>query len=245
MIVINVVMVILIGILILAISLLKLESISLRPVALGARHYLRSGPVSLAFAVLLIAVEVAVSVTGIREQIRWDFGLPNSNLWAYVIYAFLHVDTMHLLENLGALLICGGFVEERIRSRWFVVLVAFSVPLGGYLATLTAPVFIDSPWTGDLPSVGFSIVVYAVLVICSFFVIDFVLKERLFRLASERWKRLLGTAIVSLCFLCSFIAGLSDGPGESILGHSIGIALGVVAVAVYLLGQRMRRQDIA
>ena len=241
----NICMVILIGLLILAISLLRLESISLRPVALGARHYLKSGPVSLAFAVLLISVEVAVSVTGIREQIRSDFGLPNSNLWAYVIYAFLHADTMHLLENSGALLICGGFVEERIRSRWFVVLVAFSVPLGGFLAPLTAPMFIDSPWTDDLPSVGFSIVAYVVLVLCSFFVIDLVLKERLFREASERWKRLLATVIVLLYFLGSFISGVLEGSEESILGHSIGIALGLVAVAVYLLGQKMRRQDTA
>ena len=205
--------------------LLRLEPISLRSVIPRVWNYLKSGPVSLAIAVLILAVEVAVAVTGTREQLRLEFGLPNDNVGAYFVYAFLHADIRHLLENIGSLLICGGLVEERMRSRWLLVLAALFVPLGGYLATLTAPVFIDSPWTGDLPSVGFSIVVYAVLVLCSFFVIDFVLKERLFRLASERWKRLLGTAIVSLFFLCSFIAGVSDGPGESILGHSIGIEL--------------------
>ena len=235
------------GLMVLVINscLLKLEPISPRSVILSAWNYLKSGPVSLAFVVLLFAVEVAVAVTEIREQIRMAFGLPNDNLWAYLVYAFLHADIRHLLENTSSLLICGGIVEERISSRWFLVLAALFVPLGGFLATLTAPVFIDSPWTGDLPSVGFSIVVYAVLVLCLFFVIDFVLKERLFRLASKRWKRLLATAIVLLFFLCSFIAGVRDGPGESILGHSIGIALGVVAVTVYRLGHRIRRQETA
>ena len=142
---------------------------------------------------------------------------------------------MHLLEDVGALLICGGIVEERIKNRWFLALVASSVPLGGFLATLTAPVFIDSPWTGDRPSVGFSIVVYALLVLCSFFVIDFVLKERLFRLAPERRKRLLATAMALLFFLHSFIVGLSDLPEESILGHCVGTALGAAAVAVHWL----------
>ena len=245
MIAINIGMVILSGLLILAISLLRLEPISPRSVIVSGWNYLNSGPVSLAFAVLLFFVEVVVAVTGIREQIRSEYGLPNNNLCAYFIYAVLHADTMHLLENAGALLICGGIVEERIRSRWFAVLVALSVPLGGFLATLTAPLFIDSPWTGHQPFVGFSIVVFAVLVLGSFLVIDLVLKERLFRQASKRWKRLLATGIVLVYFLFSFVEGLRDLPQESILGHSIGIAVGVVAVTVYLLGQKSRRQDTA
>ena len=182
-----------------------------------------------------------MAVTGTREQFRSEYGLPNGNLGAYAGYAFLHADSMHLLENVGALLICGGIVEERIKSRWFLALVASSVPLGGFLVTMTAPVFIDSPWTGDAPSVGFSIVAYAILVLCSYFAIDLVWNERL-RLVSESWITLLAITIVGLYFVFSFISGLSGLPGESILGHGTGIALGVVAIAVHRFGHR---QDTA
>ncbi len=221
-------------------GLLKPEPIAPRALTLSAWNYLKSGPVSLAFAIVIVAVEVAVVATGTKEQLRSEFGLPNDNAWAYIVYAFLHHDITHLLENAGTLLICGGIVEERMKSRWLLVLAALSIPLGGYLTTLIAPVFIDSPWTGDLPSVGFSIVDYAVLVLCSFFVIDFVLKERFFKLASEKRKRLLGTAIVLLFILFSFISGVGDGPGESILGHSVGIVLGALAGGVWWVAHRSR-----
>ena len=245
--IINIGIVILVGLLILSVSsgLLKPEPIAPRASILSAWNYLKSGPVSLAFAILIFAVEATVVATGTKEQLRSEFGLPNDNAWAYFLYAFLHHDITHLLENAGALLICGGIVEGRMKSRWLLVLAALSIPLGGYLATLIAPAFIDSPWTGDLPSVGFSIVGYAILALCSFFVIDFVLKERFFKLASERWKRLLGTAMVLLYLLFSFISGVSDGPGESILGHSIGIALGAVAGGIWWVVRRPRPRSVS
>ena len=119
------------------------------------------------------------------------------------------------------------------------------VLLGGYLTTLTAPWLFDSPWTGDQPSVGFSIVVYAVLMLCTSLIIAFIAGERLFGRSPERWKRLLATAIILLLFLFSFISGVRDLPQESILGHCIGVALGIVAAAVYWLVHRIRRQDTA
>ena len=222
-------------------GLLKPEPIAPRALISSAWNYLKSGPVSLAFAIVIVAVEVAVVATGTKEQLRSEFGLPNDNAWAYFVYAFLHHDITHLLENTGALLVCGGIVEERIKSRWLLFLAALSIPLGSYLAVLTAPAFIDSPWTGDLPTVGFSIVDYAVLALCSFFVIEIVVKERLFRLASK-WTRLLGTTMVLIYLLFSLTSGVSDGPGESILGHSIGIALGVVAGGVYWVSAHVLSQ---
>ena len=89
----------------------------------------------MAFAILIVAVEVAVVATGTKEQLRSEFGLPNDNAWAYFVYAFLHHDITHLLENAGALLICGGIIEGRMKSRWLLVLAALFIPLGGYLAT--------------------------------------------------------------------------------------------------------------
>ena len=245
--VISVGIVMLTGLLILVISscLLKFESNSPKAVILSARDYLTAGPVSLAFAVLIVTVEFAVALTGIRAQSRSDFGLPNVNLWAYFAYAFLHADTRHVLENAGSLLICGGIVESNIRSLWFLVLIAFSIPIGGALTTLAAPVFIESISTGDPPSVGFSIVVYATLVLCLYFVIEVMLKEQLFKLACERWKRLSATAIVLLFFSCSFVTGVLGSSGESILGHCIGITQGTVAVTVYWLRHRSRRQGTA
>ena len=238
----NIVFVILMGLLILSVSsgLLKPEPIAPRALIFSAWNYLKSGPVSLAFAILIVAIEVAVVATGTKEQLRSEFGLPGENAGAYFLHAFLHHDIRHLVENAGALLICGGIVEERMKGRWFVVLAALLIPLEGYLATLIAPEFIDSPWTGDLPYVGFSIVVYAVLALCVFFVVDFVWKERLFWLASERWKRWLGTVMVSLYLMSSIISGVSDGTGESILGHSIGIVLGAVAGGIWWVVYRPR-----
>ena len=242
----DIALVILTGFLILSVSsgLLKPEPIAPRTLILSAWNYLKSGPVSLAFAILICGVEVAAVATGTKEQLRSEFGLPNDNAWAYFVYAFLHDDISHLVENAGALVICGGIVEERMKGRWLLILAALLIPLEGYLATLIAPVFIDSPWSGDLPSVGFSIVVYAVLVLCSFFVVDFAWKERLFWLASEKWKRLSGTAILSLYLLASFISGLSDGLGESILGHSIGTALGV-AGGIWWIVRRPRPPSVS
>lgn len=242
MVMINIFFVILIGLLISSVSsgLLKPDPIAPRALLLSAWNYLKSGPVSLAFAILLFAVEAAVGATGTKEQIRSEFGLPNDNAWAYFVYAFLHEDINHLLGNVGMLLICGGIVERRMRGRWLLGLAVLFIPLEGYLATLTAPVFIDSPWTADLPSVGFSIVGYAVLAFCSFFIIDFVLKERISTLASESWIRLLGKGMVLLYFLLSLKSGVSDGSGESILGHSIGIALGAVAGGIWWVVIRPR-----
>ena len=230
------------GLLILSVSsgLLKPEPIALRASILSAWNYLKSGPVSLAFAILICAVEAAVVATGTKEQLRSEFGLPNDNAWAYFVYAFLHHDITHLLENAGALLICGG-MSRRDEKPMAFGLGSFVYTSGGL------PRYIDRsgrslilPGLGDLPSVGFSIVDYAILTICSFFVIDLSLKERFFKLASERRKRLLGTAIVSLYLLYSFISGVSDGPGESILGHSIGIALGAVAGGIWWVVHRPR-----
>ncbi len=235
------------ALLILSVSsgLLKPEPIAPRALILSAWNYLKSGPASLAFAIVIVAVEVAVVATGTKEQLRSEFGLPNDNAWAYFVYAFLHHDFTHLLENAGTLLICGGIVEERVKSRWLLALAALSIPMGGYVAVLIAPAFIDSPWTGDLPSVGFSIVDYIVLALFSFFVVDLLVKERLFRLASERPKRLLGTAMVLLFILFSFISGVSDGPGESILGHSIGIVLGALAGGVWWVVRRPRPPSVS
>ncbi len=227
------------------ICLLKVEPVSLRSVILESRNYLTSGPVSLTLAVLIGIVELALTAGGIREGIRSEFGLPNENVWAYFAYAFIHADIRHFLENTGSLLICGGIVEERVGSRWFLVLVVLCVPSGSYLTTLTAPVFIDSPWTSDLHSVGFSIVGYAVLALCAIFVIDFVWRERPFRLAPERLKWWLAATFVLLFFIFSFISGISDSPGESILGHSIGIALGAAAGGLYWVVHRIRNQGTA
>lgn len=240
--IINIGIVILTALLIVSVSsgLLKPEPIAPRALILSAWNYLKSGPVFLALAILLVAVEVVVVATGTKEQFRSEFGLPGDNAGAYFLYALLHHDITHLLENTGALLICGGIVEGRMKSRWLLVMVVLYIPLGGYLATLIAPAFIDSPWTGALPSVGFSIINYTVLALCSFLVAGFIWKERLFWWASERWKRWLGTAMVSLYLLFSFFSGVSDGPGESILGHSIGIVLGALAGGVWWVVRRTR-----
>ena len=75
------------GLVILIISscLLKLEPISLRSMVLSAWNCLKSGPASLAFAVLIGSVEAAVTVGGIRERLGLEYGLPNDNVWAHFV----------------------------------------------------------------------------------------------------------------------------------------------------------------
>ena len=100
MVVLNIIEVILIGLLILAMSLLKLGPLSPRlviPAVWAPKSawgylksayiylnfpwiYLKSGPVSLYLSALLVVVEVVVAVTGTREQFRSEYGLPNENL---------------------------------------------------------------------------------------------------------------------------------------------------------------------
>ena len=91
----------------------------------------------------------------------------NDNAWAYVGYAFLHADILHLIGNVGLLLICGGLIEDKLSRRWFLVFIVVCIPLGGYLSVIAAPIFIDSPWDDGLTSVGFSIVGNAIFVLCT------------------------------------------------------------------------------
>ena len=39
-----------------------------------------------------------------------EYGLPNDNVCAYFVYAFLHADIRRLLDNAGSLLMWGAFV---------------------------------------------------------------------------------------------------------------------------------------
>ena len=165
------VLIIFMGLLFVSSCLLDHESASSRSSIRRIGKYLGSEPVALAFAALICSVYLYLAVTGGNEHFRVEYGLPNDNAWAYVGYAFLHADVLHLVGNVGMLLICGGLIETKLSRGWFLVFIVACIPLGGYLSVLAAPIFIDSPWDDGLTSVGFSIVGNAIFVLCAYLVI--------------------------------------------------------------------------
>ena len=121
--VISVGIVMLTGLLILVISscLLKFEPKSRRAMILSARDYLTAGPVSLAFAVLIVTVEFAVALTGIRAQSRSEFRLPNVNFWAYTVRQTLpwscKIPPCHASARTELKLPCGVWILPSLGTR--------------------------------------------------------------------------------------------------------------------------------
>lgn len=249
-------------------------SVSSRSSIRRVGKYLGSGPMALVFAALICIVHFCLAVTGGSEHFRVQYGLPNENAWAYVGYAFLHVDIFHLLGNVGMLLICGGLIEEKLSKGWFLAFIVVCIPLGGCLSVFAAPIFIDSPWDDGSTSVGFSIVGNAIFVLCICLVFigtfsrawckQFARKARTFTslaraegpsvilektrtsisLAlmkchlqinplkwSARTNRVAALAFLSLVFSL----GINEGAAESVLGHSVGLILGALAVLAHLV----------
>ena len=92
------------------------ESASLRSAIHRIGKYLISEPVALAFAALMCSVHFILAVNGSSEHFRLEYGLPNDNAWAYIGHAFLHDNVLHLVENVGWLMVCGGLVPGQVRN---------------------------------------------------------------------------------------------------------------------------------
>ena len=205
----------------------------------------------MALAIFLCSVELIISATGIREQVRSEFGLPSDNVLAIFVYGFLHEDFRHLVDNVGWLLVCGSLVEQKIGRGWFLILTVVSVPIGGYLFILTAPVFIVTRREDALHSIGFSIVSNALFVFCIYSVILCLWEGTRFRqlpgivrkwlgqfqpqLNPLKWSAKVNQVIILGVFLYVLFTGIDDGSPESILGHSIGLILGLVAAICFLV----------
>ena len=231
--------------------LLSHEGSSKESAARRIVKYLSAGPITLALSLVLSSIYISLSLSEISEQARLEFGLPNDNVWAFIIHAFLHADLFHLLGNVLSLLICGGLVEQRIGRRWFLVLVIVTVIVGGYLSVLTAPIFDVSPSSDGVPVVGFSIVNNAVFVICAYWVILSLLDGwRVRQTFSEvqgwflrrhdcseinplKWSRKANQSAALGILLFMFATSIGDGAEISILGHSIGAIIGVAAVVTH------------
>ena len=236
------------------------ESVTVRSAILRICKYLATEPVSLGLAVLMCCVHVGVEVAGVREYAMSEYGLPNGNIWAYVAYSFVHADIFHLVGNTGLLLVCGGLVERKISNIGLLALVVLCVPVGGFLATLTAPVFIDAPWENGDSSVGFSLVGNTIFLLCGFLVVECIFEGTRLRESLRKIPRLLNAwrspgrlnplqwppkcnqIATFAIFLVWFLAGIREGTAESILGHSVGLALGLAAIIVYWAWRWLRRQ---
>ena len=272
-------LIILTGLLFVSSCLLDHESTSSRSSIRRIGQYLGSEPVALAFAALIGLVYLYLAVTGGNEHFRVEYGLPNDNAWAYIGHAFLHANVLHLVGNVGWLLICGGLIENKIGKRWFLALIVLCVPLGGYLSVLAAPIFIDSPWDDGLPSVGFSIVGNAIFVVCTYLVvcctfsgawlkqiamntrtfarltwaggpsailpitltkISLALRECHPQLNPLKWPARKNRVAALAFFFLLFSVGIDEGPPESVLGHSVGLVLGAIAVLACMVRQGFR-----
>ena len=256
------VVVVSIGIFLVSSCIFDHESTSIRSATRRMGKYLASEPVTFALATILCSVHLFVAVKGSSDHVILEYGVPNDNAWAYIGYAFLHDGIWHLVGNVGSLLVCGGLIEHRIGKGWFLVLIALSVPLGGYLTILTAPAFIDSPWEDGRPSIGFSIVVYAIYVLFAYLVIVRTLSGASFKhfpwgkgmlLAVKechlqfdplKWSPKANQVLTVLVFSLLFSTGISQGLAESVLGHSIGAVLGAIAVMACVFRQNFRRQGM-
>ena len=210
-----------------------------------------SGPITLVLSLLISSVYIFVTLSEKSEQARLAFGLPNDSVWAFIIYVLLHADFFHILGNVLALLICGGLVEQRIGKRWFLVFVGLSGFVGGYLLTLAGPIFNVSSAQDDLPAVGFSIVNNAIFVLCTYFVILCLLDEWkvgqtfvtvrgwfckehfCFQINPLNWSRKANQAAALVILLFMFATSIGDGARVSILGHSIGAIIGVLAIVTH------------
>ena len=224
---------------------LRHESLSAGSAHIYVVRYLRTGTVSFVFFVLILSIEFTVTVAGTREQLVTTFGLPGDNPLPYVIYAFLHHNLWHAVENAGTMLVCGGLVEERIGSKWYLFAVVALVPIGSYLTTCTAQFYSDAPWDGAGPTVGFSIVTYAVVVLFTRFVLPLAWRELWSKQTPHRSWRLFATGMILLFLLCSFLGAIDEGKDVSNLGHITGMFLGLVVVVIYEIVHLVRRRGLA
>ena len=149
------------------------------------------------------------------------------------------------------LLVCGGLVEQRAGGRWFLILVLLSAMAGGYLSVLTAPIFNVHRLLDDPPAVGFSIVNNAVFVFCTYLVALCLLEE--WKCAQDsvgrgallflkrihlqmnpfKWSQETNQVATLMFFVIIFAIGRDDGSPISVLGHSIGAIIGVLAVVTH------------
>ena len=196
--------------------------------------------------------------------------MPNNNTWAYIGYAFLHADWRHLVGNVGGLLICGGLIEEMVGRGWFMVFILICIPLGGYLSVISAPIFINSPWNDGFTSVGFSIVGHGIFRKACFKRMASMTRtfggiartegpSAIFAMGRAKillplreyepqfnpflWSARTNRVVALASFLFVFSIGVDDGSPESVLGHSVGLVLGAIAVMACLLRQRLRYSE--
>ena len=240
------------GILVLASScLFRHEGTSGSTAAIRVGKYLASGPVTLLLSMLLCSIYLILGISGTGVQARLSFGLPNDNVWAFIIHPFLHADIWHILGNVIMLLICGGLVEQRAGRRWFIMLVLLSAMAGGYLSVRAAPMLNVYRLPDDPLAVGFSIVNNAVFVFCTYLVFVCLrdewrreqnsvaagallfLKRIHLQMNPLKWSQETNKVFTLAVFLIIFAIGVDDGSPISILGHSIGAIIGFLAAATH------------
>lgn len=162
---------------------------------------------------------VNIEAYGMRAEI-----LENRQWPAFIAYAFLHADILHLLGNMISLAVIGGMLEKRIGSFRYTVLVALSIPYIGMISMLYKEWINSSTIT-----VGFSGVLYAMLGVLIIY------KVR------NREKITFLSIYIGICLLKGLLR-----PDVDTMIHITGFLTGICAGIIYvLLGEiRIRNHKI-
>lgn len=216
-------------------------------------RYLAYGRITVAVAVILGFVEFFTSVTGTKESARIAFALPNDSPFAFLVYAILHADAQHVLDNVTSLLICGPLVERRMGPGWYAAFLALSALIGGYLLHTVASTFMVSRWDDGILAIGFSITGYALLASCIYWVAlcawegDTLRQTLTFasRWFAEgpldipsnpiKWTLDAHQVLALTALVLILLVALFDGSPLTLTGHRIGIMLGLVLATYYVM----------
>ncbi|HEU4834756.1 MAG TPA: rhomboid family intramembrane serine protease [Pyrinomonadaceae bacterium] len=142
---------------------------------------------------------------------------PNNQWWRFITPVFVHIDVLHLVMNMFALLILGPFVEKLYGSAKFVVfwvVTGIAGVVGSYLSLrpslahgiLGNFIFRDA----DVPSAGASGALFGLIGIL------FVFGIKYRRELPEGFKRVFGTGMLPIIFINLFIGFV----GSNFIGNA-------------------------
>ena len=72
-------------------------------------------------------------------------GMLSGYVWQLVSHAFIHGNWIHLLGNLGLIYLAGGALQRILGGRWFIMVFAIGVLVGGVFHLLLHPGSIPAP----------------------------------------------------------------------------------------------------
>jgi len=186
----------------------------------------------LSYRVLLQGFPNIVLVT-FGASINYLINPPSNQWWRFITPMFVHINALHLVMNMFALLILGPFVEKLYGSAKFVVFWVATGIAGVVASYLTLRPSLASGLLGgfifrrdDVPSAGASGALFGLIGIL------FVFGIKYRRELPEGFKRVFGTGMLPIIFINLFIGFV----GRSFIGNAahLGGLFAGAALAVFV-----------